>query len=291
MLRGLALVAWLGPAPADSVSVRTGRIAELRAMPQAGTPVESILWLEGRGAPPAAGTAAAPRGSSTPDADPADRALYVRAAIADGEGRWREAASLYHQSTVERGRLERGRWGREGLAREKAELERQRSLVLESLAQARAPGGDARAPGFVLERARLLRLKLMSVRAATGAVSQTLFRAARDGFREALRGLRDRKLPGEAEARLLLGATVVVGGEREEGRIELAHVRQADRDDPQNALALATCLAALGENDAALERLEAAVRRADPGPAREVYLRNDWDRLRGDRRFERLFGF
>jgi len=51
---------------------------------------------------------------------------------------------------------------------------------------------------------------------------------------------------------------------------------------------------ALGEDDAALAHLEMYVLRpaphqAEPYTLRDLYLANDWDRLRGQPRFESLF--
>ncbi len=68
-----------------------------------------------------------------------------------------------------------------------------------------------------------------------------------------------------------------------------------ERDDPAVVLPLALCQAALGNRATALALLEAYVRRQpveqrlDPGALRDLYLANDWDTLRGDRRFESLF--
>jgi len=98
-----------------------------------------------------------------------------------------------------------------------------------------------------------------------------------------------------AEVRLLMCATRAAGGDRPAARLQLAHVTGAERDDPSNALSLAICQAALGDLPAALTRLESFVQRQpieqriDPFALRDLYLANDWDRLRGDPRFERLF--
>ena len=57
---------------------------------------------------------------------------------------------------------------------------------------------------------------------------------------------------------------------------------------------MAACAAGLGETRAALAELEILV--LHPGPSRndrfqlrDLYLSNDWDRLRGNPRFESLF--
>ena len=68
----------------------------------------------------------------------------------------------------------------------------------------------------------------------------------------------------------------------------------AERHDLDNALPLAVCAAALGEDDEAMARLEIFVLRPAPHPLdpytlRDLYLANDWDRLRGQPRFETLF--
>jgi hypothetical protein len=95
--------------------------------------------------------------------------------------------------------------------------------------------------------------------------------------------------------RLLLCATRAAAGDRSGARLELAHVPRASREDPAHAVALAACQAALGYDDEALGSLAVAVLRLGPStrllPAQTRDLRqaNDWDVLRGDPRFERLF--
>ena len=57
---------------------------------------------------------------------------------------------------------------------------------------------------------------------------------------------------------------------------------------------MALCAAGLGETRAALAELEILALHPGPGRTdryvlRDVYLANDWDRLRGDPKFESLF--
>ena len=95
--------------------------------------------------------------------------------------------------------------------------------------------------------------------------------------------------------RLLLCATRAAGGDEKGARLELAHVSRADRSDPTRALAMATCQAALRQNEDALASLAVAVYRLAPSsrflPAqtRELQIANDWDPFRADPRFERIF--
>ena len=61
-----------------------------------------------------------------------------------------------------------------------------------------------------------------------------------------------------------------------------------------NTVALAVCAAALGETRAAIAELEIVALHPGPGRSdrfqlRDLYLANDWDRLRGDPKFESLF--
>jgi len=149
--------------------------------------------------------------------------------------------------------------------------------------------------GLSLERARLYRTKLMTVRAFTGAVPPALYRRTRRELDEAMRVVDPTRPAVRTEIYLLSCATRAAGGDRDAARLDLAHVTRADRDDPSNALALATCQAALGDLPAAIGRLEAFVlrqpieQRIDPFALRDLYLANDWDHLRGTPRFEALF--
>ena len=77
---------------------------------------------------------------------------------------------------------------------------------------------------LALERGRIYRAKLMSVRAYTGAVPVALFARARRELEEALRLADSTKPSAETEARLLLCATRAAGGDRMAARLELAHV-------------------------------------------------------------------
>jgi hypothetical protein len=261
---------------------------------------------------------------------PVERAVpsraYPRAVAADAEQRWTEADALYADAISEWKAAARVQPAPAlELAILKAERERQRSQQLAMRARAAANRGprdardtrdtrDARDTRDTvtrrleaLEEARLLRAKLMTVRAATGRVPPALYARARDRLEEALRArdaapagaARDPPRPtpgrgaGDAEIHLLLCALRAVGGEPEAARLARAHLTKADRDDPANTIPLAACAAALGETRAALAALELLTLHPGPGPdrfgLRDVYVSNDWDRLRGNPRFESLF--
>jgi hypothetical protein len=150
-----------------------------------------------------------------------------------------------------------------------------------------------------LDEGRLLRAKMMTARAVLERVPAGLYARARDRLREALRaGAGASAVParmgGEAEIYLLLCATYAAGGEIEAARLARAHVTEAERADPANTVALAVCAAALGETRAAIAELEILALHPGPGRSdrfqlRDLYLANDWDRLRGDPKFESLF--
>jgi hypothetical protein len=219
---------------------------------------------------------------------------FARAAEMDAAERWAEAAALYQDAVTE--------WTEAGRVRpspaleravQKAERERQRSMLLASLG---TPRGRFEGPGATnpLEEGRLLRAKLMVVRAARGVAPAGLEARARAALEEALRAAGPARAASEAEVRLLLCATRAAAGDRTAARLERAHLTTADRRDLDNALPLALCAAALGEDDEALARLEMYILRPGPHPLdpftlRDVYLANDWDRLRGQPRFESLF--
>ena len=192
------------------------------------------------------------------------------------------------------------------LAIAKAERERQRSQLLASRARGdrRDRPRSARDPftrrADALDEARQLRAKLMVARAVLERVPAALYARTRDRLREALRARGARAPPpaartgGDAEIHLLLCATYAAGGEIEAARLARAHVTEAERADPANTVALAACAAALGETRAALAELEIFALHPGPGRTdrfalRDLYLANDWDRLRGDPRFESLF--
>jgi len=213
----------------------------------------------------------------------------------DAEQRWSEAATLYQQAVAEwtdalRVRpslaLER--------AIEKAERERQRSMLLASTRPARGRLEAPRTSINPLEEGRLLRAKVMVVRAARGLAPPELVARARAAFGEALRATGAPRPGADAEIRLQLCATRAAAGDLSGGRLERAHVTTAERHDLDNALPLALCAAALGEDDEAMARLEMYVLRPAPHPLdpytlRDLYLANDWDHLRRQPRFETLF--
>jgi hypothetical protein len=137
----------------------------------------------------------------------------------------------------------------------------------------------------------------MVARAVLERVPAALYARTRDRLREALRagtaggGLR---AGSDAEIHLLLCSTYAAGGELEAARLARAHVTEAERADPANTVLLAACAAGLGETRAAIAELEVLALHPGPGRTdryalRDLYLSNDWDRLRGDARFESLF--
>jgi hypothetical protein len=231
-------------------------------------------------------------------------ATYAHAAAADADERWEDAPPLYRKAIDEWTAATRSRSSRAvELAIDKAEHEARASQAL--AADARHPARPGRAggdPGRTFERrqaletGRLLAAKLLATRAWLGRVSATLYTHARDRL-ETARGEPTAVSPPaadiQAEAELLLCVTYAVGGAATEARLARARVSEAARDDPGNTLAVAACAAALGDTETALGLLETFVLRPAPPRAdrflRDIYLRNDWDRLRGNPRFESLF--
>ena len=284
-----------------------------------------LLWIAVLGADPAAATAGVTPGAIplrvgrtttvvvAPDVGaPLELALpsaaYARAAAADADGRWEDALPLYRQAIAEWTALSRTRPSRPlALAIDKAQMELQISQLLGALSHDDAPAGRAaRGAGDAarafgrqrpLQEGRLLKGKLLSTRAALGRVSPTLYARARDRLEEA-RDAEPRPAAGapagaNAEIELLLCATYAVGDAEADARLARARVTEAERADPANAQSLAGCAALLGETETALRTLESIVLRRFPPRAdrflRDLYLSNEWDRLRGNPRFESLF--
>jgi hypothetical protein len=217
---------------------------------------------------------------------------FARAVALDADQRWSDAAALYQDAVNEWTNEQRARPSR-ALERaiQKAERERQRSTLLASTRPAAGRFDSLRVQVSPLEEGRLLRAKVMVVRAARGLAPPELVARARASFEEASRAPR---APFEPEIHLQLCATRAAGGDRTGARLERAHVTSAERRDPENALPLAICAAALGEDDETLALLEIYMLRPlphpmDPYTLRDLYLANDWDRLRGKPRFETLF--
>lgn len=225
----------------------------------------------------------------------------------DAQQRWREAADLYALAMIELGRAvsldDRAPWGR---AAEKVDLERRRAQVLARDTGASRPGDPqgqwsdrrphaaaASARLAPLELGRLLRLKLMTIRAATGVAPSNLVGATVEALNRV--PSKGELAGGALEARLLLCATRAAAGDRLGARRELDHVSPRDLNHPGHALAAATCQAALGDTDDALASLAVGVYRLGPASrflpeqTRELQGENDWDVIRDDPRFERLF--
>jgi hypothetical protein len=220
---------------------------------------------------------------------------FARAVDMDADQRWSDAAGLYQDAVNEWTNQHRVRPS-PALERaiQKAERERQRSTLLASTVAGRGRPEAMPLQVNPLEEGRLLRAKLMVVRAARGLAPPELVARARASFEEASRAGAARHAPFEPEIRLQLCATRAASGDRAGARLERAHLTSAERRDPENALALAVCAAALGEDDEALALLEIYMLRPlphpiDPYTQRDLYLANDWDRLRGKPRFETLF--
>jgi hypothetical protein len=262
------------------------------------TPLLATLLAAGPGAPLAAGR------TTTVEHMPAlgtavERAVpgraFARGVALDAEQRWSEAATQYQQAVLE--------WTEAGRARpspaleravQKAERERQRSQLLASTVPLRGRFESVVTSVNPLEEGRLLRAKLMVVRAARGLPPANIYARARAAFDEALVNASRDRPAAVTEVHLLLCATHAAAGDVERARLELARVGAAERRDLDNALPMAVCAAALGEDDAALAHLEAfalrpAPHQAEPYVLRELYVANDWDRLRGRPRFESLF--
>ena len=220
---------------------------------------------------------------------------FALAAAMDAEQRWSDAAALYQQAVAEWTDAQRVRPSPAlDRAIAKAERERQLSLLLGSTRVPRERLPSQRVSVNPLEEGHLLRGKLMVVRAARGEAPPELVWRARAAFEDALRAVGAPRPSVEAEIRLQLCATRAAAGDRAGARLERAHVTTAERLDLDNALSLAVCAAALGEDDEAVARLEMFLLRPAPHPLdpfslRDLYLANDWDRLRGRPRFERLF--
>ena len=256
-----------------------------------------------------AATAALPRGRMTTVVlaedvgAPIERAvpndLYQRAAQADADGRWEDARALYRRAADEwTAQAVRAPSPKLDLAVAKAEREAGRS---EELAiRAKNAGFGSRIPEPLREpfrrrqaseEGRLLREKMMATRAALGRLSPALFARARARLREAIDP--DAPPARNAQLQLWLCATEAGGGDAAAARLARAAVPEAARVESANAVPLAACDAALHEDEAALRALETFVLRLPaPRPAeqlRDLSLANDWDRLRGTRRFESLF--
>ncbi|HVX95166.1 MAG TPA: hypothetical protein VHK47_09675 [Polyangia bacterium] len=263
----LAFALVLGELLGRPVPIAPGRTTTLQVTPDLGAPLERAV-----------------RGRA-----------FARAVAMDAEQRWAEAAALYQQAAAE--------WTEAFATRpspaleraiQKAERERQRSTLLAGTRPGRGRFEALRPPVSPLEEGRLLRAKLMVVRATRGLAPPDLVARARVAFEEAGRAAAASRPGTAAEIRLQLCATRAAAGDRAGARLERAHVTSAERQNLENALPLALCAAALGEDAEALAHLEASLLRPVPRPPdpytlRDLYLANDWDRLRGEPRFESLF--
>ena len=276
MWRDIILVAALAAADRTSVPLQPGRTTTVIVTVDVGAPLERAVPSK----------------------------FYAQAATADGEQRWADAAALYREAVTEWSTAIRLQPSRAlELAAAKAERERQRSQLLASRARSTGTTGRFNRDAFArradaLDEARQLRAKLMVARAVLERVPAALYARTRDRLREALRAgtgsTAGARMTGDAEIHLLLCSTYAAGGEAETARLARAHVTEAERADPMNNLALAACAAGLGETRSAIAELEIVALHPGPGRTdrfalRDLYLSNDWDRLRGDPKFESLF--
>lgn len=281
MWRDIILVAALAAADRTSVPLVSGRTTAVTVTIDVGAPLERAVASK----------------------------FYAQAASADAEQRWADAAALYREAVTEWTTAIRLQPSRAlELAAAKAERERQRSQLLASRARSTGTAGRFNRDAFArradaLDEARQLRAKLMVTRAVLERVPAALYARTRDRLREALRagsgagagaGAASTRGSGDAEIHLLLCSTYAAGGEIEAARLARAHVTEAERADPMNNVALAACAAGLGETRSAIAELEIVALHPGPGRTdryalRDLYLSNDWDRLRGDPKFESLF--
>ena len=273
----LVLIALVAAPDGGVVAAPPGRIVTVIATEDVGTPLERAF----------------------------PSATYARAAAADAALRWDDARLLYRQAADEWSATARVRPSRAlESAIAKAEHEASVSQALAgyqrlgtaSLEHLPADARRAFQQRQALKVGRNLRAKLMATRAVLGRVPPELYTRTRARLEEARDDTPQSATPsagGDAEIQLLLCATHAVGGNAAAGRLARTHVPSAARADPANAVARAACAAALGENEAALAALESFVLRPliprSDITLRDVYLMNDWDHLRGDRRFESLF--
>lgn len=293
----LAIATWTAQARAagsrPEVEIADGKVTTLQVQPKP---------------QPQANLGRAPSPPFERDQAFAARVPSYRLGIAmDAQQRWSEAADFYALAMIELGRAvgldDRAPWGR---AAEKIDLERRRAQVLARETAAGGPGDSqgqhsdlrphaaaASARLAPLEVGRLLRLKLMTVRAATGVAPSKLVGATVEALNRVL--TKGAPAGGALEARLLLCATRAAAGDRLGARRELGSLSPRDRDHPGHALAAATCQAALGDTEDALASLAVGVYRLGPASrflpdqTRELQGENDWDVIRDDPRFERLF--
>jgi hypothetical protein len=276
--RGIIFIANLLAAGGSSVPLQPGRTTAVVVAVDVGAPVERAVPSK----------------------------FYAQAAAADAEQRWGDAAALYREAVTEWTAAARVQPTRAlELALAKAERERQRSQLLASRVRTMTGVSSrfARDPfsrrADALDEARLLRAKLLTTRAVLERVPPALYARTRERLREALRAgagtaAAAARMGGDAEIHLLLCSTHAAAGDIEAGRLARAHVTEAERAEPTNAIALAECDVALGETRAAIAELEVLALHPGPGRTdrfalRDIYLYNDWDRLRGDPRFESLF--
>jgi len=280
--RALTLLAVLRAADQTSVPISPGRTTAVVVSADVGAPLERAVASK----------------------------FYPLAAAADSEQRWGDAAALYREAVTEWAAAARLQPSRAlDLAIAKGERERQRSQLL--AARARATVGNVGNVGTsgrfprdpfarraeALDEGRQLRGKLLATRAVLDRVPAGLYARTRDRLREALRagtGATAARMGGDAEIHLLLCSTYAAGGDIEAARLARAHVSEAERADPANTVPLAACAAALGETRAAISELEVLALHPGPGRTdrftlRDLYLANDWDRLRGNPAFESLF--
>src|SRR5437016_1112945 len=130
-------------------------------------------------------------------------------------------------------------------------------------------GGDGQAAGVAVTAGRTTAVVVTAVagqaveravpgRAFAQAVAQD--RAQRWPEEATLRATDAQPPPVQTEAHLLLCATHAAAGARQAARLSLARVTTEQRQEPANALAMAVCAAALGDQPRALAYLESHLR-------------------------------
>lgn len=225
--------------------------------------------------------------------------LVTGALRADAREDWSAALGLYARAAaVLIDGEDRSSTPARRLTLDKLDQERRASLRLLELCGGGRP--CAATEGGPLEAGRLLRRKVVLI-ANRGeplplAVAEharfLLRRVAEISEREKEHGL---AAETAALERCALEAAV---GDRTRARHVLATVPRASRALPALAPSMAACRAALGENQEAVRLLLTAFGElpppSDEGSAlgnawRDVYLLDDWQALRGDPAFERLF--
>ena len=244
---------------------------------------------------------------------PLERAVaskyYAQAAAADAEQRWADATALYREAVSEWTAAARVQPSRAlELAAAKAERERQRSQLLASralAAQSMAGGSNrfTREPythrADALDEGRLLRAKMMAARAVLERVPAALYARTRDRLRESLRagaGASPTPRAWAAKPRsTCCSARPTPPAARSRRRAWRARTSPRPsaptRPTPSRWPPAPPRWARRARRSPSWRswRCTRAPAAATASQLRDLYLANDWDRLRGDPKFESLF--